>query len=539
MGSLGEGCNLLRLYLHEIETGIFGAFVRYVNIVFESFDRLCMSPTTALILILGYFLLLVAISFLTSKTADNQSFFTANRQAPWYLVAFGMIGATLSGVTFISVPGAVGAGGANQAFAYMQLVLGYVVGYIVIAKVLLPVYYRLKLTSIYAYLDQRFGNTSYKTGAGYFLVSRIIGASFRLYLVAIVMDKFILGPLNIPFAVTVAAAIVLIWIYTFRGGIKTVVWTETFQTAAMLLAVFLTVGAIAGQMDLGIGGIIDRIGDSPYGKVFFFENGWSDPNNFFKQFLAGMFLTIVMTGLDQDMMQKNLTVKTLKDAQLNMYTFTGILVMANILFLTLGAMLYLHAGDQGIAIPESADQLFPTIALEHLPPVIGIVFLLGLIAAAYSSADSALTALTTSFCVDFLGFEKKPSTPQLKQTRWLVHAGFSVVLFIVIIIFREINDRSVINQLFTVAGYTYGPLLGFYALGLFTRVQIRDQWSPLICILSPILTYIISTQSEAWIGYKFGFELLILNGLLTFVGLLLIQKDPDDSPSIDDIGSSS
>ena len=490
-----------------------------------------MEPTTAFILIFGYFLLLMFIAFLTSRKADNQSFFTANRQAPWYLVAFGMIGTTLSGVTFISLPGAVGAGGLNQSFAYMQLVLGYIAGYLIIANVLLPVYYKLKLTSIYSYLDQRFGDSSYKTGAAFFLLSRIIGASFRLYLVAIVLDKFILGPIGVSFEWTVAGAIILIWIYTFRGGIKTVVWTDTFQTAAMLIAVIWTVGTLASSMDLSLGGVVSTIQNSEYSQIFFFDDGWSDPNNFFKQFLAGMFLTIVMTGLDQDMMQKNLTVKTLKDAQLNMYTFTGILVIANILFLSLGAMLYIFAAKEGIEIPAKADQLFPTIALEHLNPAIVMIFLLGLIAAAYSSADSALTALTTSFCVDFLDFEGKEQTPRLKQTRWMVHIGFSVVLFLVIIVFSRLNDKSVINELFTAAGYTYGPLLGLYAMGLFTKIKIQDPFAPIICILAPILTFVINSNSEAWFNYKFGFELLIMNGLITFLGLLAISRPAQSSSS--------
>ena len=484
-----------------------------------------MSSTLILIVILLYFLALLVISWQTGKTADMRTFFTANRSSPWPVVAFGMIGASLSGVTFISVPGAVGTEGANENFAYMQVVLGYLLGYVVIAQILLPIYYKLKLTSIYAYLEQRFGIASYKTGAGFFLLSRIIGASFRLYLVSIVLDKFVLAPMGVPFAATVAIAILLIWVYTMRGGIKTVVWTDMFQTATMLIAVILTFIFIGQDMDLGVGGLVSSIGESDFTKIFYFENGWSDPNNFFKQFFAGMFLTIVMTGLDQDMMQKNLTCKNLKEARKNMYWFSGILVFVNLLFLALGAALYLYVQSKGIDIPAKADQLFPTIALEHLAPAVGLVFILGLIAAAYSSADSALTALTTSFCIDFLNFEKKGPKPNQKRDRILVHLGFSLVLFIVVLVFKEVNDDSVINSLFRVSGYTYGPLLGLFAYGLFTKKQVMDRIAPLVCILSPVLTYILNDNSEAWLGgYKFGFELLIVNGLITFLGLLLIQR---------------
>lgn len=490
-----------------------------------------LSPGLILGIIALYFLLLMGISFLTSRKSDNADFFLAGRKSPWYLVAFGMIGASLSGVTFISVPGWV----EGSQFSYMQMVLGYLLGYLVIATVLMPMYYRLNLTSIYTYLEQRFGLYSYKTGAGFFLLSRVIGASFRLYLVAIVLQEFVMIYYGIPFWLTVLMTIVLIWIYTFRGGIKTIVWTDTLQTFCMLLAVILTVIAIGGKLNLDASSLIQTITESRYSQIFFFEDGWGDPKNFFKQFLAGASMAIVMTGLDQDMMQKNLSCKNIGDAQKNMFWFSIVLVFANILFLSLGALLFIYAGQVGIEIPtrivngevkQATDLLFPTIALNHLSPGIGIVFILGLIAAAYSSADSALTALTTSFCVDFLGFEKEenPDEQKQKRTRFLVHIGFSTLLFLVIMVFYFVNDQAVIKQIFTVASYTYGPLLGLYAFGFFARRKVLDRFTPIVCLMAPILTFIISTYSETlFFGYKFGFELLIINGLITMIGLFFIS----------------
>jgi len=482
---------------------------------------MALTPSVILLVVIGYFLILIAISFVTSKEATNESFFTAKRQSPWYLVAFGMIGATLSGVTFISVPGWVGA----SQFSYMQMVLGYLLGYFVIATVLMPMYYRLNLTSIYTYLEGRFGTASYKTGAGFFLLSRIIGASFRLYLVAIVLQQFVMNAYGVPFWLTVLITIVLIWIYTYRGGIKTIVYTDTLQTFCMLLAVILTIIAVLNNVDLDISGIASCMSEKDYSQTFFFQNGWSDKNNFFKKFLAGASIAIVMTGLDQDMMQKNLSCKNLEDAQKNMFWFSIILVFAKFIFLLLGALLLVFALENNIELPERTDLIFPTIAIEHLSPTVGIVFILGLIAAAYSSADSALTALTTSFCVDFLNFEKSPDSPQKKKTRTLVHIGFSTVLFFVILIFYFINDAAVIEQIFRVASYTYGPLLGLYSFGFMTKRPINDLYAPIVCILSPGITYIINKYSEIlfW-GYKFDFELLILNGLITFIGLWIISN---------------
>ena len=482
-----------------------------------------LSPTLLLAVVVGYFILLMTISWITGRNADNADFFIAGRKSPWVLVAIGMIGATLSGATFISIPGVIGAGGQNQAFSYLQIVLGYIIGYFVIAHVLMPIYYRLNLISIYGYLEKRFGLFAYKTGAAYFLLSRVIGASFRLFLVSIVLDQFILAPLGVPFWGTVAVAIILIWIYTFKGGIKTIVWTDTLQTVCMLLAVTLTIVAIGRELDFSTGQMWEAIEASGFNRVFFFEGGWGDPNNFFKQVLFGALITIVMTGLDQDMMQKNLSCPNIRDAQKNMFTFSAILVVANLLFVTLGALLYIYAAQSGVEIPDRTDQLYPTIALQHLAPGIGLLFILGLTAAAYSSADSALTSLTTAFCVDFLNFEKRTKTEDLQRLtriRWSVHVGFSLLLFLVILFFNSLNDDAVINKLFTAAGYTYGPLLGLFAFGIFSRRVVNDNWVIPICVLAPILSYVINASSDVLLGgFELGFLILAVNGALTALGL--------------------
>ncbi len=487
-----------------------------------------ISPFILITVVVLYFLLLMVISHFTSKGSDSQSFFNANKKSPWILVSIGMIGATLSGVTLISIPGVVGAGGLNQSFSYMQVVMGYMVGYFVIATVLMPIYYRLNLTTIYGYFEERFGTNSHKVGAAYFILSRIIGASFRLFLVAIVLQKFVMDAFGIPFFATVFITIFLIWVYTYRGGIKTIVWTDTLQTVCMLLAVVLTIIAIGQELGAGITGIPSLILESDYTQMFYFNGGWSDPNNFYKAFFGGALIAIVMTGMDQDMMQKNLTCKSLGEAQKNMFTFSVILIFANILFLSLGILLYLYAAHVGLEVPAKTDQLYPTIALTYLSPVIGIAFIVGLIAAAYSSADSALTSLTTSFCVDFLGFNKKDiPEAQKKSTRLKVHVGFSVLLFIVIIIFKSLNNDAIINELFTVAGYTYGPILGLFMFGLFTKRSINDGLVIPICIAAPIVTYLINTNSAAWFGgFQFGFLMYALSGSITFLGLLLISNSP-------------
>ncbi len=479
-----------------------------------------MNSVFLALIIVSYFALLLVISIVTGRNAGNKAFFLGNRKSPWYIVAFGMIGASLSGVTFISVPGWV----AESQFAYMQMVLGYLLGYLFIAYILMPLYYRLNLTSIYTYLDTRFGFLSYKTGASFFLLSRIIGASFRLFLMASVLQITIFDTWHIPFWVTVVITILLIWLYTFRGGIKTIIWTDTLQTLFMLLSVTLTVIFVARQMGLNFSGMVETIRESHYSRIFFF-NDWHDKRFFLKQFLSGAFITIVMTGLDQDMMQKNLSCKNIREAKKNMIWFSIVLVPVNLLFLSLGALLYIFAQNHGIPIPARADNLFPVIATGgYLPSIVAVFFMLGLIAAAYSSADSALTALTTSFTVDILGTKDK-TEEEIKRIRMRVHLIISGTMVLLILLFRAINNESVISSLFTAAGYTYGPLLGLYTFGLFTRWQVKDKWVPAVALLSPILCYLLNVKSVAWFnGYHFGFEMLIINGFLTFIGLILIRK---------------
>lgn len=477
-----------------------------------------MSSFLIISIIIIYFGALIGISIFTSKNADSDAFFVGNRQSPWYLVAFGMIGTSLSGVTFISVPGNVGKFG----MAYYQIVLGYIVGYIVIGMVLMPLYYRLNLISIYTYLEQRFGYWSYKTGAFFFLLSRTLGSSLRLYLAANVLQIFLFDTWNVPFGVTVAITILLIWVYTFKGGIKTIIWTDSFQTIFLISSVAICVVLICGRLDLDFSSLISTIMESKYSKTFYFDD--INSKLFFpKQFFGGAFLAIAMTGLDQDLMQKNLTCKNIGEAQKNMFWFTIILVFVNLLFLTLGALLYIYSAQKGIPLPVSSDDLFPSLALHEFGTFAGIFFLLGIIASSYASADSAMTALTTSFCIDFLNFKDKNEL-QKQQQKFRVHIGVSLVFLIIIIIFRELNDRSLIDTVLTVAAYTYGPLLGMYSFGLFTKIKIKDQFVPFICVLSPLLTFIINYYSKTWMnGYEFGYELLILNGLITYLCLLLIQ----------------
>lgn len=478
-----------------------------------------MQPYQILLLIAGYFGLLILISFLTTKSGSNADFFQASKRSPWYLVAFGMIGASLSGVTFISVPGWV----EESQFGYMQVVLGYIIGYAVIGLVLLPLYYRLNLTSIYTYLGSRFGKNSYKTGASFFLLSRIVGCAFRLYLVAIVLQTVIFDELGVPFWVTVAVTILLIWIYTFKSGIKTIVFTDTLQTLFMLASLGVAIYFLSVDLGLDSSNIFNFIAESDLSKTFFFED-YKSSNYFWKQFISGIFIAIVMTGLDQDMMQKNLTCRNLKDAQKNMFWFTIVLTIVNFIFLVLGLLLTVYAQQNGIA--ADGDQLFPIIAMSgELGLAIGVFFILGLIAAAYSSADSALTALTTSFSIDILDIEKKyPEEKQIK-IRKRVHIGISLVLILVILTFKYlIADESVIAKLFVFAGYTYGPLLGLYAFGLFGAWKVNDKLVPVVAITAPLLSYFISLYSLEWFGFKWGFFILILNGALTLVGLMLIRS---------------
>ncbi|MGB0896730.1 MAG: sodium:solute symporter [Flavobacteriaceae bacterium] len=477
-----------------------------------------MNATQIIALISAYFGVLILISYLTGKKTGNDAFFKGNRQSPWYVVAFGMIGASLSGVTFISVPGWVEA----SQFSYMQMVLGYIIGYAVIGLVLLPLYYKLNLTSIYTYLDSRFGNYSYKTGASFFLISRIIGASFRLFLVANVLQIILFDDLGIQFWQTVTITVVLIWLYTFKSGIKTIVWTDTLQTLFMLIAVGVAIYVVSDSINLNGQSAFSFVLDNDLSKIFFFDD-YKAGNYFWKQFISGAFIAIVMTGLDQDMMQKNLTCKTLKDAQKNMFWFTIVLTVVNFIFLSLGLLLTVYAQQNGIDAHK--DNLFAVLSQHHLGIGVFCFFLLGLIAAAYSSADSALTSLTTSFSIDILDIKKKYEKQQQIKIRKQIHVVISLVLIAVIIIFKYVlKDVSVIAKLFKLAGYTYGPLLGLYAFGLFTKWQIKDKLVPVIAILSPILSYIISMNSLKWFGFEFGFFILILNGALTFLGLLAITQ---------------
>jgi len=480
-----------------------------------------MSAITILIIIACYFLVILVISQVTSKNADNLTFFLGNRRSPWYIVAYGMIGSSMSGVTFISLPGWVG----DSQFSYMQMVAGYLAGYFIIANVLLPLYYKLQLTSIYTYLQSRFGFWSYKTGASFFLISRIIGTAFRLYLMAGVLHLSVFAQWGIPFWVTVVITLLLIWLYTFRGGVRTIIWTDTLQTTFMLLAVIISLVYIGRVMDTDFAGLFGLIRDSDYSKIFFFKD-FNDENYFFKQFLSGAFIAIVMTGLDQDMMQKNLSCRDLKSAKKNVYMLSLSLVPVNLMFLALGAALYIFAHHQGIPVPERSDDLFPLIATQgYLWQTVSVFFIIGLVAAAYSSADGSLTALTTSFTVDILGAGDK-SEKKTMSVRKRAHVALTVVVLLVIILFRIVNDQSVISAVFTVAGYTYGPLLGLYSFGLFTKYRVRDKWVPLIAVLSPVICYFLSKYSEQLLnGYRFGFELLILNGLITFIGLMVIRKN--------------
>ena len=477
-----------------------------------------MSPILIISVIAAYFILLMVISIITGKSDSNDSFFIGDKQSPWYIVAFGMLGATLSGITFISVPGKVD----SSAFSYMQMTMGFFFGYLIIALVLVPLYYRMNLTSIYGYLKERFGNYSYKTGASFFLLSRVMGASLRLYIVANVLQMAIMESLGIPYIITVLITILLIWVYTFRSGIKTIIWTDTLQTLFMLIAVGLSIYLISDELNLGFTSLITTISESKYSQIFF----WEGDLHFFKQFFAGIFIAIVMTGLDQDMMQKNLSCKTKKEAQKNLYWFSGALVVVNLVFLALGALLYIYANEKGIEVNQ--DELFPTIALSgDLGVGLTLMFILGLIAAAYSSADSALTSLTTSFCVDILDFEKQKKQKKQIKTRKLIHLMFSLILIGFIMIIKELNDDSVIDTLFALAGYTYGPLLGLYAFGMMTKSKVKDKFVPIVCIIAPIITYYINENSEIWFNYKFSFELLILNGLITFIALDSLRDIPD------------
>ena len=479
-----------------------------------------LSPEIILITVLSYFAILTLISYITGREDNNKVFFKANKNSNWLIVAFVMVGASLSGVTFISVPGWV----EDSQFTYFQVVLGYLVGYLFVASVLLPIYYRIGLTSIYEYLDQRFGQNSYFVGSVFFLISRVLGASFRLFLVAIVLQEFVFDSMKIPFEITVIFSILLIWLYTKRGGIKTIVWTDTIQTTFMILAVILSIIYINKSLDWSITEFLYSSDLKEYNRIFVMDN-FLERNFFWKHFIGGAFITICMTGLDQDMMQKNLTCRNIGEAKKNMVLFSFILTFVTFLFILLGALLYIYAYKNNISIPANSDLLFPKIALEgSLGQFVGITFILGLIAAAYSSADSALTSLTTSFCIDILKINKLSPDRQLK-IRKQTHIWMSLALIIVVIIYRYVLDRNVIDSLLTVAQYTYGPLLGLFAFGIFTKFKIDDKKVYYVVIINMILIIILGNIDSSSIGgYSIGYELLPINGLLNFIGLYLIRK---------------
>ncbi len=482
-----------------------------------------MSPFLVIGIILSYFSLLIIVSLLTSRKADTQTFFTGNRKSPWYIVAFGMVGTTISGVTFISVPGEVG----NSAFSYLQFIMGNIVGFWIVAGVLLPLYYRMNLVSIYSFLNQRLGEYSHKTGSFFFLVSKLIGAAFRLYLVAGVLQIAFFDAFNIPFAVTVVVTLALVWVYTQKGGIKTIIWTDSLQTLFLIIAVVFTIVSISKSLNWNLTEMTNNIVQSPRSQVFFWD--WRSENNFFKQFFSGVFITIAIVGMDQDMMQKNLTCKNIKDAQKNMFVFSFLFLITVTLFLSLGAMFYSFVESQNISIPANSDDLYPMLALKYLGLPVGIAFLLGITAAAYSSADSALTALTTSFSIDFLKVEKYDEEKR-KQIKRRTHLVFSAMMILIILLFRAMNNESIVVAVFKVAGYTYGPILGLFIFGLYFKRKVTDRWVPAVAVLSPVVTFFISKYSAVLFnGYQFGFELLIVNGFIAVLGLVLISKKIESS----------
>ncbi len=479
-----------------------------------------MSPVAILSCIAAYFCFLLGIAWWTSRNATNESYFLGNKASPWYAVAFGMIGDSLSGVTFISVPGSVG----KSAFSYLQIVFGYVLGYAVIAFVLLPLYYRLNLTSIYSYLHGRFGAWSQRTGSAYFILSRTLGAAARLFLAASVIQTFVFDAWGVPFWLSVASIIGLMLAYTYRGGIKTLVWTDTFQSTFLLLGVVLSIWAIARELGLDWAGLFKAVKTSPNSQVFFWEA--KEGTYFWKQFFGGAFIAIVMTGLDQNMMQKNLSCRSLREAQINMVSFSFVVVVVNLLFLAMGALLFSYALAKGVALPTRTDHLFPMLALQHLGAFAAVVFVLGLTAATFSSADSVLTTLTTSFMIDILGTEQRKDLDEARRTtlRHRVHVGFAAGLLLTILAFQAVGTPSVIGAVLKLANYTYGPLLGLFVFGLVCGRRVRDGWVPLVCAVPPVACYLLDTNSKAWFsGYSFGNELLILNGLLTVLGLVVIS----------------
>lgn len=487
-----------------------------------------MNPISVLIIIAAYFGMLMLISFLTSRGGtDNDTFFRANRQSKWYVVAVAMIGTSISGVTFISVPGWV----RSIDMTYMQMVLGFFAGYLVIAYILLPLYYRLNLTTIYGYLGNRFGKSSYKTGAWFFLLSKIIGAAARLYLVAFILQSLVFDYLGIPFLVTVSGIIVIIWLYSYKSGIKTIIWTDWLQTILWITALILIVWQLASHMNLDFRGVVTAVKESPHSRIFVFDS-WSSTQNFFKQFLSGMFITIVMTGLDQDQMQKNLTCKNLKDAQKNVISYGLAFTPINFLFLSLGVLILIFAQQNNIALPQVADEILPYIASQHLGSVTLGVFVVGIVAAAFSSADSALAALTTSFCVDILDMNTNSNNSREMaksdiRTRRVVHVAISILFIAIIMMIHFIGSDSIIDAIYRIASYTYGPLLGLYLAGLYTKINPKDGLVPIVAILSPIVCFVLELLMIHFFSYKMGYEMLLLNGAFTIIGLWIVSaKSP-------------
>ena len=490
-----------------------------------------MTPGIILSIFAIYTLLVFVIGVITSRKANDATFYTGNRQSPWYIVAYGMIGASLSGVTFLSEPGWVG----STQFSYMMMVFGYVAGYAVVAGVLLPLYYRMNLTSIYTYLDERFGKYSYKTGASFFILSRGVGSAMRMFAVVYVLDLFVFGHWGVPFWLTSLIFVLPILLYTYKGGIKTIVWTDLLQTTFMLLSVVISIYLICKAMDWDFSGMLRQVKESEYSSLIVTDS--LDRRFFLKQFFGGVFVVIAMTGLDQDMMQKNLSCRTLRDSQKNMISFGLILVVINFMFLLLGAVLYLYTEATGITV-TSPDNLFAEVAINRLGTIAGLVFVIGLISAAYSSADGALTALTTSFCIDILNLDKRlPESRKKRRIRYAVHCSFAFFFLLLIVGIKQMDHKTIIDRFFTIAGYTYGPLLGLYGFGLFTRLKLRDRFVPLVAVASPAITYILDVNSQQWLGgYKFGYELLLVNGLITFAGLYLCAKRRQAGKPAEEVG---
>jgi SSS family transporter len=480
-----------------------------------------MHPIIILIIVAAYFALLLTVSYLAGRKADNQGFFTGNRKSPWYVVAFAMTGSAISGVTFVSVPGMVAA----NSFAYLQMVLGFVVGQFMIAFVLVPLFYRLNLTSIYEYLENRFGTASYKTGAWFFFISKMLGAAVRLFLVCIVLQLLVFKPLGIPFAVNAVFTAGLVWLYTFRGGVKSLIWTDSLKTFCLLVSVGLCIYFIAKDLGYNFGSMFGAVFDSDYSRTFFFDDV-NDRRFFFKQFLAGIFTVIATTGLDQDMMQRNMSCRNSKESQKNIYVSGSMQLVVNLLFLMLGVLLYIFASKHGIEAPEKSDELFPMLATGgYFPLIAGILFITGLISAAYAAAGSALTALTTSFTVDILESAKKRTDSQIAKTRKRVHLAMAVIMGLVIIIINALNNTSVIDAVYILASYTYGPILGLFAFGIFTGRRVRDKFIPVVAFVAPAICFILDRNSVEWFnGYRFSYEILIINAALTSLGLLLFSK---------------